>query len=113
MKESFAGAIGRILSWRSQLEQDLDDEFDFPVEGRVDDLIEQGWTEADARPEVTRRFGRVRQVKEECRSISRRKALAAIAGAGGAGAGRNEPHRARIGRGVPSDQRGMGRQARC
>ncbi|MEQ9399651.1 MAG: ABC transporter permease [Longimicrobiales bacterium] len=50
--------------------RDVDDELAFHVEGRVAELVEDGWTEEDARAETLRRFGDLDHYRSECRAIA-------------------------------------------
>jgi predicted permease len=48
---------------------DLEDELSFHVEMRIRELVEEGWSEADARSEARRRFGDFRRIRAQCRRI--------------------------------------------
>ena len=63
--------------WGSDPGADVDDEFAFHVETRVDELIAQGLTPKDARDEALRGFGNIQQVKVICRTLAeeREKAM--------------------------------------
>ena len=63
--------------WGSDPGADVDDEFAFHVETRVDELIAQGLTPKDARDEALRGFGNIQQVKAICRTLAeeREKAM--------------------------------------
>ncbi len=50
-------------------ESDLEDELSFHVEMRIRELIEEGWSEADARSEARRRFGNLDRIRAQCRRI--------------------------------------------
>ena len=51
-------------------DHEADDELAFHLEGRARELIEQGWTEADAYAEARRRFGDVMRIRAELASIA-------------------------------------------
>ena len=48
--------VRRIIRPRPQLDQDLDAELAFHVEGRIDELVSEGWDRDEARAEVLRHF---------------------------------------------------------
>jgi predicted permease len=56
--------------WGSDPAADVDDEFDFHVETRVDELTEQGLTPKQARDEALRGFGDIQRVKSICRTLA-------------------------------------------
>jgi predicted permease len=59
----------RLPTSRRRLRGDIERELRFHFEGRVDELIAQGYTRADAEREVTERFGDMRNVQDECEEI--------------------------------------------
>ena len=64
--------IFRLPRWGRVL-PDVDEELQFHLEMRYDDLVREGWSEGDARQEAERQFGDVVRVREECRRIGRRR----------------------------------------
>ena len=56
--------------WGSDPGADVDDEFAFHVETRVDELVAQGLSPKDARSEALRGFGDIQQVKAICRTLA-------------------------------------------
>jgi predicted permease len=56
---------------RPTVEREVEDELAFHVEMRVRTLMEEGWSEADARAEALRRLGDVERVKADCRDLGR------------------------------------------
>src|SRR4030095_6547949 len=56
--------------WGSDPRADVDDEFAFHVETRVDELVAQGLSPKDARSEALRGFGDIQQVKAICRTLA-------------------------------------------
>jgi predicted permease len=50
-------------------DSDLEDELSFHFEMRVRELIEEGWSESDARSEARRRFGNLDRIRAQCRRI--------------------------------------------
>jgi putative ABC transport system permease protein len=67
------GHVRRLLLSEDQLEDDVRTELAFHVEGRVAELVEQGWAEADARAEVLRRFGDLDSIRDKCVEIGRER----------------------------------------
>ena len=63
--------VRRIVRPRPQLDQDLDAELAFHIEGRIDELESEGWSRDEARAEVLRHFGHLDRVTAECRRISK------------------------------------------
>lgn len=63
----------RILPGR-RLSGDVRDEIAFHIEGRVRELVGQGWDEAEARAHVLARFGDVAGVEEACRGYDAQRA---------------------------------------
>ena len=71
MRESDVPRWRRYLRfWRSNVRADVDDEFQFHFQERVDDLVALGMSEPDARAEALRRFGDLQQFRETCRDIA-------------------------------------------
>ncbi len=56
--------------WGSDPAADVDDEFAFHVETRVDELVVQGLSPKDARDEALRGFGNIQRVKAICRTLA-------------------------------------------
>jgi putative ABC transport system permease protein len=56
--------------WRSDIRADVDDEFQFHLQERIDDLVARGVNPAAAREEALRSFGDIELVKDTCRSIA-------------------------------------------
>jgi len=56
--------------WRSNVQADVDDEFQFHLQERIDDLTAQGMDARAARAEALRRFGDIEQVKGTCRELA-------------------------------------------
>lgn len=56
--------------WGSDPSADVDDEFAFHVETRVDELLAQGLSRQDARDEALRGFGNIQHVKAICRTLA-------------------------------------------
>jgi predicted permease len=56
--------------WGSDPGADVDDEFAFHVETRVDELVAQGLSPKDAREEALRGFGNIQRVKAICRTLA-------------------------------------------
>ncbi|HZM93097.1 MAG TPA: ABC transporter permease [Vicinamibacterales bacterium] len=56
--------------WGSDPGADVDDEFAFHVETRVDELVAQGFSPKAAREEALRGFGDIQQVKAICRTLA-------------------------------------------
>ena len=59
----------RLPTSRGRLRGDIERELRFHFEGRVDELVAQGYTRTDAEREVTARFGDMRIVQDECEEI--------------------------------------------
>ena len=57
--------------WRSNVQADVDDEFHFHLQERIDDLVAQGMDARAARAEALLRFGDIEQVKGTCRELAR------------------------------------------
>ncbi|HEY8174793.1 MAG TPA: ABC transporter permease [Gemmatimonadaceae bacterium] len=56
--------------WRSNVRADVDDEFQFHVQERIDDLVARGMDPRAAREEAIRAFGDIDNVKSTCRDIA-------------------------------------------
>src|SRR5262245_54849353 len=56
--------------WGADPGADVDDEFAFHVETRVDELRAQGLSYQDARDEALRGFGNIQHVKAICRTLA-------------------------------------------
>lgn len=56
--------------WRSNTIADVNEEFEFHVQERVDDLVALGVDPRVARDEALRRFGDIEQVKGTCRTLA-------------------------------------------
>lgn len=52
---------------------DVDEELDFHLQGRVEELVAAGWSADDARAEAVRQFGDPARYRDECRSIARER----------------------------------------
>lgn len=64
--------IGRMAR-PNHLVADVDEELDFHLEGRVEELIAAGWSPHDARSEAMRQFGDLKRYRDECRSIAEQR----------------------------------------
>jgi predicted permease len=58
---------------RPSVEREVNEEFSFHVEMRIAELVDQGWTEEEARTEAVRRFGDMERVKRSCRDLGTRR----------------------------------------
>ena len=67
--------IGR-LARPEQVVTDVDNELDFHLEGRIEELVADGWSRSDAQAEAMRQFGDLARYREECRAIARNRAVA-------------------------------------
>jgi putative ABC transport system permease protein len=56
--------------WRSNVRADVDEEFQFHLQERIDDLIARGLHPRVAHEEALRRFGDIEQVKGTCRTLA-------------------------------------------
>jgi hypothetical protein len=56
--------------WGPDPGSDVDDEFTFHVETRIDELVAQGVSPKDARNEALRGFGNIQAVKQICRTLA-------------------------------------------
>ncbi len=63
----------RTLSPKRMIGPDVDEEIRFHIEGRVRELVSDGWTEERARVEVMRRFGDVSEVEAACHRYSNQR----------------------------------------
>jgi putative ABC transport system permease protein len=59
-----------VRFWRSNVGEDVDDEFTFHVQERVDDLVARGMNPTAARDEALRRLGDLNQLKQTCRTLA-------------------------------------------
>ena len=59
--------------WRSNVGADVDDEFQFHVQERIDELVARGVDPQLARAEARRRFGDIEQVKDTCRTLAQQQ----------------------------------------
>ena len=64
--------IFRLPSTADRVAREIDDELDAHIRGRIEELIEQGLSPAEAHAEVDRRFGSVRAAREACLAIDER-----------------------------------------
>lgn len=60
--------LWRHLFPKESIEPDVQEEIAFHIQGRIDELIAQGWSESEARARVLERFGDVELVEEACRT---------------------------------------------
>ncbi len=72
-------SIGK-LAGPEYLVADVDAELDFHVEGRVEELIADGWSREDARVEALRQFGDLARYREQCRDIARSRVVRELRG---------------------------------
>jgi len=56
--------------WRANVRADIDDEFQFHLQERIDDLVARGLHPIVAREEALRSFGDIDQVKHTCRTLA-------------------------------------------
>src|SRR6059036_374637 len=56
--------------WRSNVRADVDDEFAFHLQERIDDLVARGMNPKAARSEALRGFGDIEQLKGTCRTLA-------------------------------------------
>ena len=56
--------------WRSNVAADVDDEFRFHVQERIDDLIARGLSPAQARERALASFGNMEHIRDTCRGIA-------------------------------------------
>lgn len=59
-----------VRFWRSNIAADVDDELQFHVQERIDDLVARGWTPDAARVDALRRFGDIERVRTDCRNLA-------------------------------------------
>ncbi|MDB4878104.1 MAG: permease [Gemmatimonadetes bacterium] len=59
---------------RSSIERDVDEEMHFHIQMRIEDLMRQGQSEADAKATATREYGDISLARHELASIDRRSA---------------------------------------
>lgn len=63
----------RLPAEEADREARLDDEVRFHIERRVEALVAEGWSRADAEAEAVRRFGDVGRVKDGMRRMTKRR----------------------------------------
>ncbi|MEM1181810.1 MAG: ADOP family duplicated permease [Acidobacteriota bacterium] len=67
----------RVTRFHSDPAKDVDDEIQFHMDCRIDELVEDGWGREAAEQEVRRAFGREAEIREQCvrltSEISRRR----------------------------------------
>jgi predicted permease len=56
--------------WRANVRADVNDEFEFHLQERIDDLVARGMNPRAARDEALRGFGDIEQVKGACRTLA-------------------------------------------
>lgn len=56
--------------WGSDPKSDIEDEFEFHIQAKTDELIAGGLPPEEARREAVRQFGSVRAIRKECHAIS-------------------------------------------
>ncbi|MGQ0538510.1 MAG: ADOP family duplicated permease [Gemmatimonadaceae bacterium] len=56
--------------WRPNVKADVDDEFQFHLHERIDDLVTRGMDPVNAREEALRRFGDIEKIKGTCRVLA-------------------------------------------
>lgn len=54
-----------------RVDTEVDEELRFHLEGRIRELVAEGWTEEDARREAARRFGDLDRIRTDCRAFRR------------------------------------------
>src|SRR5215210_1539604 len=59
----------RLPTARHRLRGEIERELRFHIEGRIEELVAQGYTRQQAEREVNERFGDVRSVRDECEEI--------------------------------------------
>ncbi len=69
MRKGMRERITRVVRPRA-LVAEVDEELDFHLRGRVDELMEEGWSEEDARAEALRSFGDPERYRVQCRAIA-------------------------------------------
>ena len=63
--------------WGADPGRDVDDELEFHLETKTEDLIASGMSPTEARREAERQFGGVRAIREECSAIGKRREIKA------------------------------------
>ena len=66
-----------VRFWGSDPARDVEDEFQFHIQTKIDELMAAGMTPADARGEALRQFGPEQPYRDECRSIGKSRLAAA------------------------------------
>ena len=69
----------RTLFLKKRLEQELDEELQFHLDRRVEQLLEQGFSPQEAHQLATRDLGGVERQKERCRNMRAGQGLEALA----------------------------------
>jgi predicted permease len=69
----------RTLLLKKRLEQELDEELQFHLDRRVEQLLEQGFSPHDAQQLATKALGGVERQKERCRNVRAGQGLEALA----------------------------------
>src|SRR5690349_6638690 len=59
----------RSLLWRQAADQDLEEELQFHLHRLADAFVAEGMNREEARHAALRSFGRLQQIKEECREM--------------------------------------------
>ena len=72
-RDGWRGGVRRLLRSRAQADADVDAELEFHIATRVDELITEGWTPAEAEAEVLRRFGDPGRISGECKEIAHQR----------------------------------------
>ena len=72
-------SVGK-LAGPQYLVSDVDIELDFHIEGRVEELVADGWSREDARVEALRQFGDLARYRQECRDIASSRVVRELRG---------------------------------
>ena len=64
--------LGR-LTRAGRTGHELDEELAFHIDGRVEELVAEGWTRAEAHDEAIRQFGNPARYRRECQAIARNR----------------------------------------
>src|SRR5262245_35236429 len=59
--------------WGSDPQRDVDEEIEFHLAMRIEELRRAGRNELDAREETMNRFGNIHEVRAECHELGRRR----------------------------------------
>ena len=65
--------IFRLPLRRSRIQRYVDEELEFHLAMREEELGQEGWSSAEARGEALRQFGNLRDVRDQCRRIGMRR----------------------------------------